>query len=99
MSSSLSPARRPTHTPHPTAPFPSLRLDITGSFSLPSLPSTWTVDRPVSFLRHASISSAMNDPHALPFIIEHDWSDVDPDPPDSDFDPHPLSSSDDDIVI
>ena len=60
--------------------FASLRLDTTGSFSLPSLPSAWTADRLVSFLQHVSLSAAMDDPHALPFIIEHDWSDVDPDP-------------------
>ena len=77
----------------------SFRLDTTGSFSLPCLSSTWTVDQLIAFLHHASISSAMGDPHALPFIIEHDWSDVDPDPPDSDIDPHPLSSTDEDTVL
>ena len=79
--------------------FATLRFDTTGSFSLPYLPTSWTVDQLVSFLQHTSISTAMDDPHTLPFIIEHDWSDVDPDPPDSNSDVPSASLSDDDSVL
>ena len=41
------------------------------------------MDRVASFLQHGPVSSAMDDPQNLPFPIEHDWSDIDPDPPDS----------------
>ena len=61
-----------------------LRFGLSGLFSLPSLPDSWTVERIVSFLSHPSIPAAMDDPHGLLFVIEHDWSDVDPEPPDSD---------------
>ena len=79
--------------------FATLRLDTTGSFSLLSLSTSWTVDQLLSFLDHTSVSAAMDDLHALPFTIEHDWSDVDPDPPDSDAAPPPSSLSDDGSVL
>ena len=39
-----------------------LRFGLSGLFSLPSLPDSWTVERIVSFLSHPSISAAMDDP-------------------------------------
>ena len=60
------------------------RFGLGGLFSIPSLPDLWTVEQIVTFLSHPPISAAMDDPHGLPFVIEHDWSDVDPEPPDSD---------------
>ena len=58
-------------------------LTSTASFSsLPYPPSgLWIVLFPSS--QHGPVSSAMDDPQDLPFPIEHDWSDIDPDPPDS----------------
>ena len=54
--------------------------------TLASLPAFWTVDQLLSFLQHTSISAALDDPHTLSFVIEHDWSDINPDPPDFDED-------------
>ena len=79
--------------------FSTLQFDLNGLFSIPSLPPSWTVDRVVSFLQHASISTAMDNPHTLPFVIEHDWSDVDPDPPDSDSTDSPVALSDSDSAF
>ena len=75
--------------------FLGLRFDLSGLFSLHHLPDSWSVDRMVSFLTHAPISTAMDDPHVLPFVIEHDWSDVDPDPPDTGSSSSLASMSDD----
>ena len=63
--------------------FSTLRFDLNGIFSVPSLPPVWTVDRVVSFLQHRPILSAMDDTLEFAPPIEHDWSDIDPDPPDS----------------
>ena len=79
--------------------FSTLLFDLNGLFSIPSLPPPWTVDRVVSFLQHGPISSAMDDPHELPFTIEHDWSDIDPDPPDSDCTDMSVPVSDPDSVF
>ena len=62
----------------------TFRFGLGGSFFVPSLPDSCTVEQIVTFLSHPPISAAMDDPHGLPFVIEHDWSDVDPEPPDSD---------------
>ena len=64
--------------------FSTLRFDLNGLFSVPSLPLAWTVDRVISFLQHHPISSAMDDAQDFAPPIEHDWSDIDPDPPDTD---------------
>ena len=52
----------------------------------------------MAFLHHRPVLDAMDDPHAMPFVIDHDWSDVDPDPPDSHSDMVSPSLSDDDSV-
>ena len=75
--------------------FLGLRFDLSGLLYLHHLPDSWSVDRMVSFLSHAPISAAMDDAHILPFVIEHDWSDVDPDPPDTGSSSSLASMSDD----
>ena len=63
--------------------FSTLRFDINGLFHIPFLPPVWTVDRVVTFLQNHHISLAMDNTPEFPPPNEHDWSDIDPDPPDS----------------
>ena len=53
----------------------------------------------MAFLRHEPVLDAMDDPHALPFVIDHNWSDVNPDPLDSHSDTMSVPLSDDDSVM
>ena len=62
----------------------SFCFGLCGSFFIPSLSDSWTVKQITTFLSHLPVSTAMDDPHGLPFVIEHNFSDVDPEPPDSD---------------
>ena len=52
-------------------------------FKMTEYPSTWTVDRIISFVKNHHISLAMTNTLEFPPPNEHDWSDIDPDPPDS----------------
>ena len=63
--------------------FSTLRFALNGLFHIPDLPSTWTVDRIISFVKNNHISLAMTNTLEFPPPNEHDWSDIDPDPPDS----------------
>ena len=53
------------------SPFYAINLSPT----LKDPQTAWIVDQLVLFLKHTSVSAAVDDLHVLPFITGHDWLD------------------------